>query len=177
MEEICKNRAEKTSEQVFKNIKPEMKAEEKLNLLVSGMIPFSGEKLSFLLMLIPVFSGPEGIAIRNCYTNMLEKLYLKPFADTLHRGTEENTYACREAEFSAKMLIVLINHFWLEICDRVFENERKDYISDPSELMNVTENYRTAAERLLSAPYGSIQIIQLPELKILTESIHMHWKE
>ena len=65
------------------NLTPEMPADEKLNILISGIIPFSGEKLSFLLMLIPVFSGPEGIIIRNCYANELEKLYTDAVAESI----------------------------------------------------------------------------------------------
>ena len=33
------------------------------------------------------------------------------------------------------------------------------------------------AERLLDAAFGSVQIVQLSDLLILTESMHNHWKE
>ncbi len=176
LEEICKNHAVSTSDLVFMNMIPEMKPDEKLNMLITSIIPFTGEKLNFLLMLIPVFSKPEGVSIRNCYEKELERLYLSPVTETLQSGTEQNYFACKDPGFSARILILLINRFWAELCDRVFENETKGVNTDPAELMTITMNYRTAAERLLSAPYGSVDIIQLREIHTLINQIHLHWK-
>ena len=177
LEEICRNRAAEYSEQVFQRITEDMNPSDRLNLLIDGMIPFNGEKISFLLMLIPVFSGPEGIMIRNCYANELERLYSGKIADTLQKGTEESVYACSDPEFSAKMLSMLVNRFWLEICDQVLENEAMGRNTDAGDLMSLTDNYRRVMERLISAPYGSLDLISLPEVQALTEQIHLHWKK
>ena len=177
LEEICRRRAESTSEQVFSVIAAGMEPCMKLNTLISGMIPFSGEKLSFLLMLVPVFSGPEGIRIRNCYASELENLYRNRIAETLQAGDRQEIFSCGDPDFFAGMLIQMINRFWFQICDRVFENEKNGQNTDPGDLMNIVSNYRTVAERVLSAPYGSVEIMNLTDLKILTEQIHMHWKE
>lgn len=177
LEEICRNRAAEYSEQVFQRITEDMNPSDRLNLLIDGMIPFNGEKISFLLMLIPVFSGPEGIMIRNCYANELERLYGGKIADTLKKGTEESVYACSDPEFSAKMLSVLVNRFWLEICDQVLENEALGRNTDAGDLMSLTDNYRRVMVRLISAPYGSLDLISLPEVQALTEQIHLHWKQ
>lgn len=177
LEEICRNRAAEYSEQVFQRITEDMNPSDRLNLLIDGMIPFNGEKISFLLMLIPVFSGPEGIMIRNCYANELERLYSGKIADTLQKGTEESVYACSDPEFSAKMLSMLVNRFWLEICDQVLENEALGRNTDAGDLMSLTDNYRRVMERLISAPYGSLDLISLPEVQALTEQIHLHWKK
>lgn len=177
LEEICRNRAAEYSEQVFQRITEDMNPSDRLNLLIDGMIPFNGEKISFLLMLIPVFSGPEGIMIRNCYANELERLYSGKIADTLQKGTEESVYACSDPEFSAKMLSMLVNRFWLEICDQVLENEALGRNTDAGDLMSLTDNYRRVMERLISAPYGSLDLISLSEVQALTEQIHLHWKK
>ena len=177
LEEICRNRAAEYSEQVFQRITEDMNPSDRLNLLIDGMIPFNGEKISFLLMLIPVFSGPEGIMIRNCYANELERLYSGKIADTLQKGTDESVYACSDPEFSAKMLSMLVNRFWLEICDQVLENEALGRNTDAGDLMSLTDNYRRVMERLISAPYGSLDLISLPEVQALTEQIHLHWKK
>lgn len=177
LEEICRNRAAEYSEQVFQRITEDLNPSDRLNLLIDGMIPFNGEKISFLLMLIPVFSGPEGIMIRNCYANELERLYGGKIADTLQKGTEESVYACSDPEFSAKMLSMLVNRFWLEICDQVLENEALGRNTDAGDLMSLTDNYRRVMERLISAPYGSLDLISLSEVQALTEQIHLHWKK
>ena len=176
LEEICKNRAANTSEQVFMNLNAEMTSLEKLDALLNGLIPFSGEKLTFLLMLIPVFSGPEGITVRNCYTNELELLYQNPVAEVLREGTKEGFFSCPDPEFSAQTVLLLINRFWLDICKNVFMNEEQGKRTDPADLMSLTRNCRNAAERLLSAPFGSLTIIRIPELQNLTDQIHLHWR-
>ena len=175
--DICRNRAAEYSEQVFLLITDETSPSDRLNLLINGMIPFNGEKISFLLMLIPVFSGPEGVTIRNCYANELERLYGGEIAKTLRKGTEDDVYACSDPDFSARMLTLLVNHFWLEICDQVLQNEALGRNTDPGDLMKMTDNYRRAMERLISAPYGSLDLISLPEVQTLTEQIHLHWKK
>ena len=177
LEEICRSRAESNSRQVLAGLDPEMDPCSRLNVLISGMIPFSGEKLSFLLMLIPVLSGPEGVRIRNCYSLELENLYMEAITETIREGTAQGIFSCRDPGFSAKILIYLVNRFWLEVCDRVMENERNGQNTDPSDLMSLTNNYRLAAERILSAPFGSVQIIQLADMQKLTEQIHNHWKK
>jgi AcrR family transcriptional regulator len=177
LEEICRSRAESNSRQVLAGLDPEMDPCSRLNVLISGMIPFSGEKLSFLLMLIPVLSGPEGVRIRNCYSLELENLYKNKTAETLREGMEKNVFACRDCDFFAGMLLEMINRFWLEICDRILDNEKSGRSTDPQDLMTVTENYRTAVERLLSAPYGSVNILKLQELQTVADQIHLHWKK
>ena len=176
LEEICRNRAESTSRQVLAVLDPEMDPCSRLNALISGMIPFSGEKLSFLLMLIPVLSGPEGIRIRNCYSLELENLYKGITAETLRDGTEKSFFACRDHEFFAGMLLQMINRFWMDICDRILGDEKKGCSTDPQDLMSITENYRTAVERILSAPYGSVNILKLPDLQTVADQIHLHWR-
>ena len=75
------------------------------------------------------------------------------------------------------MLLEMINRFWLEICDRILDNEKSGRSTDPQDLMTVTENYRTAVERLLSAPYGSVNILKLQELQTVADQIHLHRKK
>ena len=174
--EICRNRAESTSAGVFERLEEIKGTRERLNALISGLIPFSGEKLNFLLMLIPVFSGPDGITIRSSYANELMRLYIGPVSETLQIGTEEGSFSCRDSRFFARMLIFMLNRFWMDICDKVLENEKNGTKTDPVELMNLTGGYRIAAERMLSAPYGSLNMIELSDLITLTEQIHVHWK-
>ena len=58
LEEVCRNRALSVSEMILRELEKAPSLTEKLNLLLSGILPLEGEKLSFLLMLLPVFSLP-----------------------------------------------------------------------------------------------------------------------
>ena len=174
LEAICKERAESSRGEILQAVSPDAGAVEILNALISGVIPFSGEKLSFLLMILPVFNGPEGIRLKAGYTAELSAIYLQPVADALKKGTGEGSFSCSDPVFDAGLELDIIHRYWLNICEKILRDHAEDGRTDASELLELTEQYRTALERMLSAPYGSISLIRLPELKSLVEQIHLH---
>ena len=62
-------------------------------------------------------------------------------------------------------------------CIVIIETENEGKLTDLSELLHFTEQYRTVVERLLSLEYGSLVLIDIPSLKELTEQIHIHWEK
>ena len=174
LEAICKERAESSRGEILQAVSPDTDAVGILNALISGVIPFSGEKLSFLLMILPVFNSPEGIRLKVGYTAELSAIYLQPVADTLKKGTGEGSFSCSDPIFDAGLALDIIHRYWLNICEKILRDHAEGSRTDASELLELTEHYRTALERMLSAPYGSISLIRLPELKSLVEQIHLH---
>lgn len=150
---------------------------KKINILFSGIIPFSGEKLSFLLMILPVFSLPEGMHIRNCYEKVLTDLYCASVASVLEAGNGPGIFSCPDTGFYARISIRMVNQLWLDISDLVILNESSRTSTQAADLLQMTEQYRIILERILSAPYGSIDLIQLSELQGMVEQIHNHWKK
>ena len=177
LEEICRNRAKKHSDSVIDQAGKETDPLQKINILFSGIIPFSGEKLSFLMMLLPVFSLSEGIHIRNCYDKELTDLYSDSVASALEAGNHQGLFSCRNPEFHARMAIQIINRLWLEISDLVISNENAGTATDPADLLQIVDQYRIILERMLSAPYASLDLVQLSDLKVMIEQIHLHWKK
>ena len=55
LEGICLKRAEQIYKTVSDLLNPDEDVISNLNLLLSGIIPFQDEKLSFLMMLLPIF--------------------------------------------------------------------------------------------------------------------------
>ncbi len=176
LEEICRNRAAASSGPVFDRASRETDSLKRLNILFSGMIPFSGEKLPFLLMLLPVFSLPEGMHIRSCYSDELSELYSSAVTATLGQGTESGIFSCTDSSFYARISLLLVNRCWLDICELILANEKAGIKTDPSDLLSITGHFRTVLERLLSAPFGSIVLMELPDLQNISEQIHLHWK-
>ena len=177
LEEICKNRARSHSDSVIDLAEQETDPLRKINILFSGIIPFSGEKLSFLMMILPVFSLSEGIHIRNCYERELTALYSASVASVLEAGHSLGVFSCRNPEFYGRISIQIIHHLWLEICDLVISNESTGTKTDPADLLQLVDQYRIILERILSAPYGSIDLVQLTDLQGMIEQIHIHWKK
>ena len=176
LEEICRIRAESHYDTVLKWASDEPDPLKRINIFFSGMSPFSGEKLSFLMMILPVFLLTEGMRIRNCYEEALTDLYGASVASAIQEASEKRILACRNPEFSAHIALTIINHFWLAICDLILRNEQAGIKTDPSDLLRIAEEYRTVLERILSAPFGSIELIQLTDLQSIIDQIHLHWK-
>ena len=86
----------------------------------------------------------------------------------------EGSFSCSDPIFDAGLALDTIHRYWLNICEKILLGHAEGRRTDASELLALTEQYRTALERMLSAPYGSITLIRLPELKSLIEQIHLH---
>jgi len=177
LEAICKYRAESTSLEIMDAVSTDAIPVDALNTLISGIIPFSGEKLSFLLMILPVFSGPEGVRLKNGYMNELSSIYNDPIRDVIKKGTETGCFSCSDSDFSASLLLTVIHHYWMAVCDLILADHKSGNRTDPSELLTMTEQYRSALERILFAPFGSITLLSLPDLINLTDQIHLHLQE
>ena len=154
LEEICRTRA--------KNV-------------FSGAMPLNGENLSFLRMLLPVFTLPEGRQVRAGYADALTEMMLPSTVKEIERGNETGEFYCTDPQHSAEMCWLVIHDCWIRICMLIIRNEQAGSETDPAELLSMTEHYRHSVERLLSAPFGSIRLMNLDELIRLTEQIHYSW--
>jgi len=175
--EICGQRAEAGSELTFEKIQENQTAIQSLNILLSGMIPLNGEKLMFLLMLLPVFDMPEGVQVRHAYKRELSRVFVPKIAEVIRKGTEDESFCCPDPDFAAETLALLVNEFWSRTCDIIIENEKKGVLADAGELLATADAYRIVIERMIYARYGSVGLISLHELEALTEQIHLHWKK
>ena len=175
LEEICRTRAKNGMEKIISGLTDSTSATENINRLFSGAMPLNGENLSFLRMLLPVFTLPEGRQVRAGYADALTEMMLPSTVKEIERGNETGEFYCTDPQHSAEMCWLLIHDCWIRICKLIIRNEQAGSETDPAELLSLTENYRRCVERLLSAPFGSIRLMNLDELIRLTEQIHYSW--
>ncbi len=175
LEEICRTRAKNGMEKIISGLTDSTSATENINRLFSGAMPLNGENLSFLRMLLPVFTLPEGRQVRAGYADALTEMMLPSTVKEIERGNETGEFYCTDPQHSAEMCWLLIHDCWIRICMLIIRNEQAGSETDPAELLSLTENYRRCVERLLSAPFGSIRLMNLDELIRLTEQIHYSW--
>ncbi len=175
LEAMCLKRAVHLADLSFASLPASGSSVEKMNLLFSGMMPLSGEKLSFLMMLLPVFALPEGRSVKNAYCEALSGTFAEKITETLESGIEAAELYCRHPRHVASVCIDLINHLWCKLCDIILMYEKSGKQADISELLTVLDVHRTAVEKMISAPYGSLVLLDLNDLKLLTGQIHLHW--
>ena len=176
LEEICRQRAKAVAESILSEIDESQSVIHNLNRIISGFMPLSGEKQTFLMMILPVFDLPEGRQIRFSYAESLADSFRKVTLRELARGHDNGELYCVNPEHSTDVLFLLLNECWFRICSRILENEKKETDTDPFDLLKIIESYRKTTETLLFAPYGSIILFKLEDIKFLSEQIHYHWK-
>ena len=175
LEEICRVRASVLAEKASASVPPEGTSVENLNIIFSGMMPLTGEKLEFLMMILPVFDLPEGRQIRFSYAESISASFRNMMIREIHRGNENGELFCPNESHTADISSLILNELWYQISLLIVRNEKAGGKTDFSELLNMISSYRVTLERLLSAPFGSIRLLVLEDMKNLAEQIHYHW--
>ena len=177
LEGICRRRAEQIYTAVSSAYDEAACTVMNLDLLLSGMIPLRDEKLSFLLMFIPIFQLPEGIMVRTAYCDALSELFFPGVCRLLETGHKKGEFICTEPDITADLVLSIVNKLWTEICAMIISAEDKKAETDVSDLLRFADCYRLAIERIISLPYGSLTLVDITMLRQLTEQIHNHWKQ
>ncbi len=176
LEEICRIRAKALSEKTFISVTEKGNPVQNLNLLLNGMMPLSGEKFEFLAMILPVFDLPEGRQIRFSYAESISAAFRDLMIREIRRGNENDDFFCPDAENSADLSSLILNELWYQICLRILRSLKNGNTPDPSEFLSMISAYRRTLERILCAPFGSIRLLDLNDLKHLSEQLQHHWK-
>ena len=59
----------------------------------------------------------------------------------------------------------------------IINAEIKHREPDIGQCLRIVESSREGIEKILSLPYGSVSLIDIPTLKLLNEKIHNHWPQ
>ena len=173
LQQICEQRAVRAAERLRQM--SFASGVEQMDALLRGMIPFQGEGLTFLKMILPIFVLPEGKSVVAAYQEALKRNWIDGAEEALLRMIREGTAYTFYPRKTAEMALDLVNALWAEIGQAIILAEKRT--REPvaaGELLAMTEPYRPAIENLFSAPYGSLELIRLEDLKKMTLEIH-HW--
>ncbi|MBR0386988.1 MAG: TetR/AcrR family transcriptional regulator [Clostridia bacterium] len=145
---------------------------ERMNRLLSGMIPFQGEGLAFLKMLMPVFLLPEGKSVLNGYQEALKSAWLPMTIKALEQMINQKAAFARFPEKLAGILLDLINDLWGRISQEMLSSSEKENTEIAGNLIGLVEAYRAAVENIICAPYGTIELINLEQLIKTSQELH-----
>ena len=105
LEEICSRTADQISASVLHECEASSLPLRKLDILLSGMIPFRDDKLRFLLMLLPVFALPEGRTVKYSFCDKLSSYFYTPVCEQLVSGHESGVLYCKDPENAASLIL------------------------------------------------------------------------
>ncbi len=144
-----------------------------VNQTIGAMIPFNGEGLEFLSVLLPVFLLPEGRSIRDSYQEALKAAFRGPLLNALDSAAENKDIFMDAPEQMAEICLDLINDLWSAVSEKVIRAEVETGESpDMGDILALIDPYRKAIESILTAPFGSLTLISMPELQRLTTEMH-----
>ena len=175
LEGICLKRAEQIYKTVSDLLNPDEDVISNLNLLLSGIIPFQDEKLSFLMMLLPIFRTTEGKTVRQYYCGALSECFREAVRIEIQTGKDKGKISCPEPEYVTDIILTTVHGLWTGICDQILRCEEKNAETDLSEILRMTECCRLMIERMLFLPYGSVELIDLQTIAFMCKQIHNHW--
>ena len=174
LQTICENRAAKAafglSNQHYSD------GMVRMNQLLTGMIPFSGEGLNFLKMILPVFVLPEGKSIRIGYQEALKRAWYPLTEQALILMIEQKQAYTVYPQVIAGIILDLVNDLWAQISQEMILSEKEcQQPANPGILLALVEPYRISIENVLSTSYGSIRLLNLEDLAKVTNEIHNWW--
>lgn len=174
LEAMCDRRAMLIAHQAEEEERAFVKPIARLNSLLSGVFPLKDERLSFLMMILPVFSTRQGHSLRTRYCEALLSSFHEPVTRTLTECLADDSVNVYDPEITADICINTMNHLWCDLCDTIIRATAAG--EDMPDLARIIHQYRIITERILSAPYGSMDLVSMQDLMLLSAQIRTHWK-
>ena len=174
LEAMCDRRAMLIAHQAEEEERAFVKPIARLNSLLSGVFPLKDERLSFLMMILPVFSTRQGHSLRTRYCEALLSSFHEPVTRTLTECLADDSVNVYDPEITADICINTMNHLWCDLCDTIIRATAAG--EDTPDLARIIHQYRIITERILSAPYGSMDLVSMQDLMLLSAQIRTHWK-
>ena len=169
LEAICENRAREICEQARAIVLEREGAVEKLNALFHDAAFFGSGTSNFVALLIQVAYREDGALMREkMKARQLE--YMRPvLEDILEEGVKTQAFFLTDIATSAQMLLRLYMQFADDVAFLLAQGENEDRMMDS--MVAKLRVYRTAIERVLVAPFGSIVLFDAKELQLLAQDI------
>ena len=175
LEAICVRRASDNFERIAREAEEIQDPMEKLAYLYAGLIPLRDERLNFMMMLLPVFAAPQGRSIRSCYCDALSSAFREAIQNQMQECNEKELVLCPDIPFFTEITLLVINEMWCGLCEMIIRAVEEG--KEMPDMSATIQHYRLSVERLLSAPYGSISLVSIPELMMLAQQVRLHWKK
>ncbi len=161
LENLCTQRAEKAAERTREALSKSEDTLIQLNIVLQGVSPLCMEEAVFLSMLLPQLFTHEGRTVCVAYQEALHSAFLPMMMEAVSSAAAAGVIAPAGGEDLADLLLVMMNHCWMHIAKMLLSQIDQAVQLSPAALLDTLTLYRAAMERLLDAPFGSINLSDL----------------
>jgi len=170
LEAICEMRAQECCEQAKRAAAgTEGTATEKLNAVFHDSAVLTGANSSFVSLMIHVAYREDGALMREKMKKSQLAGMQGVLEEILAQGIAEGEFFVGDVEATAQMLLRLYLVLTDEIAFLLAQEDSEERIMD--ELVRKLNTYRTAIERILVAPFGSVVLFEAKEMQLLAQSV------
>lgn len=170
LQAICEMRARECCEQAKKAVEQTSGgATDKLNALLHSAPLWGSDNQSFVSLLVRVAYHEDGALMRE-RMKQCQLEAMQPVAEAvLSEGVASGEFFCGDVSAYASLLLRLFIQFTDEIAFLLADIEKEQ--ETLAAMVSVLDVYRSAIERVLIAPFGSIVLFDVRELQILAGSM------
>ena len=170
LEAICELRAKECGELAQRAAsETEGTAVDRLNAVFHDSALLASGNQGFVSLMIQVAYREDGALMRERMKQRQLESMQGVMEAVLARGVEEKTFFVTDIEGSAQLLLRLYLTFTDEAAFLLAQEENEDRLMDA--LLGKLNLYRTAIERVLIAPFGSVVLFEAKELQLLAQQI------
>lgn len=163
-------RTEKALEQAEASLAQSSDVMDRLNKLIYVYLPLRKEEADFVAMLLPMLDKPEGRALRLCYQEALWETFLPVMQRELALAQDADVICPAHCDLE-DVVLHLLNQCWVDVAVLLMGCIKKAQKPETAALLNILNKYRRTLERLLDAPFGSVEIIPLQEWEDVVDKL------
>ena len=169
LEAICENRAREACEQAKAVVAEQEGAVNKLNALFHDAAFFSGGSTNFVALLIQVAYREDGALMREKMKARQLEYMQGVLEEILAEGVKTQAFFVTDIPTSAQMILRLYMQFADDIAFLLAQGESEEKMMEG--MVAKLRVYRTAIERVLAAPFGSVVLFEAKEMQLLAQAI------
>ena len=170
LEAICEMRAQECCDQArMAAAHAEGSAVDKLNAVFHDSAILTSASSSFVSLMIHVAYREDGALMREKMKKSQLAGMQGVLEEILYQGADEGEFFVGDVPATAQMLLRLYLVLTDEIAFLLAHEESEEKIVE--ELVGKLNVYRTAIERVLVAPFGSVVLFEAKELQLLAQTI------
>ena len=170
LEAICEMRARECCEQARQAAEnAQGTAVDKLNAVFHDSAILASGNSSFISLMIHVAYREDGALMREKMKGSQLESMQPVLEEILRAGVESGEFFASDVCACAKMLLRMYLVFTDEIAFLLAREDSEEKLMD--ELVRCLNSYRTAIERILIAPFGSVVLFEAKELQLLAQAI------
>ena len=170
LEAICQQRAEELCQSALKAAdQPNLTASEKLNTLLASSTLWQSDNPGFVMLLIQAAYCENGALMREKMKASQLSGMKGVLENVLSEGVQSGEFFIDDIETTAELVMRLYMQFADEIAFLLAGDDSELQLCEKAIIK--TRAYRTAIERTLFAPYGSISLIETKALQVRAQRV------